>query len=340
MERALSDIDRAIELNPNDAKHFNNRGFMRMGMEQFQAALVDFDKAIELAPRYKNAFNNRGLLFIAQKRFEDAIVQFNRAIEIDDQYLDAYNNRGFAETESGQAAKALDDFNVVIELNPKYVNAYNNRGLLLAQAGDYENALLDFTRAMMLDPMNPKYYEHRQEVYRKQGEYRKAMDDEKKYDWLVEYHLLTAEIAAATNPVDELIQRAEHFLEINDLDKAVDDLNRALSLDAKSSQALVIRAGIFLKQKSPATAQADAEAALAIAPSEQAYSILGDVFLGRGDYDRAIEYFARAHRIDESVADAYYGKSKLLESQGQSEQAKTNLEQALALDPDVERRLR
>jgi tetratricopeptide (TPR) repeat protein len=337
---AIADMDQAILLNPRDARLYNNRGFMRLALEQYQPAQADFDKAIELAPAYKNALNNRGLLQVAQSRFDEAILEFNRALEIDDRYLDAYNNRGFAELQLGQIAKALTDFNVVIDLDPNYVNGYTNRGLLRAEAGDYENAAIDFTQAMMLDPLNPKYYVHRRDIYRKQGEYRKAIEDEKKILWLEEYHLLTAEIAASRRPVEELIERAEHFFRVQNYEKALEDLNRALEFDGQSARALVVRAGVHLKRKALRDAQTDAEAALAVLPTDEAHSILGEILLELGDYDRAIENFVRARRTDETVAEAHYGKAKKLEAEGQLDKAKSSLDQALALDPDIEARLR
>ncbi len=337
---ALVDLDRAIVISGRDAKLYNNRGFIHLGMQQFEPALADFQRASELAPRYANTFNNRGLLYIAQGKYPDAIAQFDRALEIDNQYVDAYNNRGFAEFEEGQVERALDDFNLAIQLSPNYVNAFNNRGLLRARAGDYENAVIDFTLAMTIDPRNPKYYEHRRDVYRHQGALDKAVADEKKFVWLIQYHELTARIAANARPFNELTQRAKHFLEVDDQESAMQDLDRAILLDSRSAEALAVRAGLHLKRKSIAEAQADSLAALDIEPSQAAYSVLGDVFLSHGDYDRAIENFARARRADPSVAEAYYAKSKLLAKQGETEQAQDNLEQALVLDPEIESRLR
>ncbi|MEI8019077.1 MAG: tetratricopeptide repeat protein [Schlesneria sp.] len=339
-DEALADLDHAISLDSRDARLFNNRGFVRLGMEQFQAANSDFDKATELASKFTNAYNNRGLLYIAQQRFGDAIVQFNRAIEIDPQYIDAYNNRGFAELESGQIEQALDDFNVAIQLNPKYVNAYNNRGLLRAQAGDFENAVIDFTQAMMLDPLNPKYYEHRAEVYLRQGASDKSIADERKIVWLIQLHELGAKIAASTRPVRELTQRARHYLDVNDIENALKDLDRAVSLDSRSAEALSARSNLHLRKKSMHDAKADAVASLAIEPNQEAFSVLGDVFLSLGDYDKAIENFANARRVDPSVAEAYYAKSKALAAKGEVEKANDTLQQALVLDPDVESRLR
>jgi tetratricopeptide (TPR) repeat protein len=311
-----------------------------MGLEQFEAALADFNKATELSDSFANAYNNRGLLFIATQKFELAIREFNRAIEINPQYIDAYNNRGFAELEAGQMEQALDDFNLAIRLDGKYVNAFNNRGLLRARAGDFENSVIDFTQAMMLDPLNPKYYQHRCEVYLRQGFVDKAMADEKKHDWIVQLHQVGASIAKSANPAKELTQRANHYLLVDDLENAMKDLNNAIAADPHNSAALAARAGLHLRRNSIDDAKADAEAALSIEPLMDAYSVLGDVYLGRGDYDHAIENFARARRVDPSVAEAYYAKSRQLAEKGDAEQAKTTMQQALVLDPDIENRLR
>ena len=337
---ALADLDQAISLKSQDAKLYNNRGFVRLGLQSFKAALSDFDQATELAPQFMNAYNNRGLLYIAQSRFDDAIQEFNRAIELDPQYADAYNNRGFAALEAGQMEQALDDFNLTLRLDPEYVNAYNNRGLLRARAGDYKNAIIDFTEAMMRDPLNPKYYEHRCEVYLRQGATDKAVADEKKIVWLIQLHEFGAEIARQSQPADVLISRAEHYLHVDDLDKALVDLDRSIVLDPRSARAFAARADVHLRQQRILEAKADAEASLAIEPAQQAYSVLGDVYLKQLDFDRAIENFAYARRVDPLVAEAYYLKSRSLAQQGQGDQSQSTLEQAIALDPDVERRLR
>ena len=242
--------------------------------------------------------------------------------------------------EAAQIEQALDDFNVAIQLNPKYVNAYNNRGLLRAQAGDFENAVIDFTQAMMLDPLNPKYYQHRAEVYLQQGAADKAVADERKIVWLIQLHEFGSRIAGSQRPFHDLTQRARHYLDVNDFENALKDLDRAIALAPQSAEALSARANLHLRKKSMQNAKADAVASLAIEPNQEAFSVLGDVFLSQRDYDKAIENFANARRVDPSVAEAYYAKSKALAAQGEHEKAKDTLQQALVLDPDVESRLR
>jgi tetratricopeptide (TPR) repeat protein len=47
---------------------------------QFEKAIQDYNQAIELDPEYAHAFNNRGLAYADLKQFEKAIQDYNQAI--------------------------------------------------------------------------------------------------------------------------------------------------------------------------------------------------------------------------------------------------------------------
>ena len=56
---AVDAYTRAIELSPGDAAAYNNRGFVKRGLGQPEAALADFNRAIELNPAHAAASRNR-----------------------------------------------------------------------------------------------------------------------------------------------------------------------------------------------------------------------------------------------------------------------------------------
>ena len=103
---------------------------------------------------------------------------------------------------------------------------------------------------------------------------------------------------------------------------------------------IMFLAGMEMDMNDFKSAFADAEAALKVESNQDAFSLRGDACLGLKDYDKAIESFAEARRIDNSVAEAYYRKSLVLQASGQQEAAADSLKQAVALDPNVEDRLR
>ena len=59
-------------------------------------AIEDYTKAIELNPQHANAYHNRGLAWSKKGDRDKAIEDYNKAIELNPQYADAYNNRGNA----------------------------------------------------------------------------------------------------------------------------------------------------------------------------------------------------------------------------------------------------
>ena len=58
----LADYTKAIELNPNNAEVYYNRGGVYRGKGDYDCALADYTKAIELNPNDAEIYNNRGIV--------------------------------------------------------------------------------------------------------------------------------------------------------------------------------------------------------------------------------------------------------------------------------------
>ena len=57
---AIADYDRAIEINPDYAKAYTNRGKAKYKLGDYHGAIADYDRTIELKPDYAKAYYNRG----------------------------------------------------------------------------------------------------------------------------------------------------------------------------------------------------------------------------------------------------------------------------------------
>ncbi len=73
-DKALADLNRAIELDPADALDIASRGETYRRMERYEEALADFSRAIELNPGYTSAIASRGQVYQAMQRYEEALV--------------------------------------------------------------------------------------------------------------------------------------------------------------------------------------------------------------------------------------------------------------------------
>ncbi|UCB48645.1 MAG: tetratricopeptide repeat protein [Deltaproteobacteria bacterium] len=149
---------------------YHNRG-------QLSKAIAEYNKAIEINPEYAPAYNNRGFAYIGKGQYDQAISDFNKAIEINPEFAMAYNNRGYAYGVKGQYDQAISDSNKAIELNPKLAMAYNNRGLAYLNKGQHEQAISDCSRALEVNPSNAMAYNIRAVAYFYKKEFDKSWDD-------------------------------------------------------------------------------------------------------------------------------------------------------------------
>ena len=107
---AISEYSRAIELKPDFAAAYNNRGYAAYSKYDGTDALPDLNRALQLRPDFPHAYNTRGCILMANGRTDEAIADFNRAIELEPDYPRAYRNRACALMKKGHIGTAFTDF--------------------------------------------------------------------------------------------------------------------------------------------------------------------------------------------------------------------------------------
>ena len=122
-DEAIEECNKAIELDPNLALAYNNRGAAYLYKGQYDLVIADCNKAIELDPNLALAYNNRGGAYIEKGEYELGITDCNKAIELDPNMAESYYNRGWAYKEQGKNAEAIADFEKFITLtdNPQWI---------------------------------------------------------------------------------------------------------------------------------------------------------------------------------------------------------------------------
>ena len=146
-EKSIGHYTQAIQLNPNDAEAYNNRGVTYGKKGDFDRAIDDFDKAIQLNSDSAEAYNNRGIAYSGKGDFDRAIADFGKAIDLNPDSANAYNNRGIAYSDKDDFDRAIADFNKAMGLNPDDADAYCNRGEAWLHLKEWEKARADLTAA-------------------------------------------------------------------------------------------------------------------------------------------------------------------------------------------------
>ncbi|MEZ5045314.1 MAG: tetratricopeptide repeat protein [Saprospiraceae bacterium] len=149
---ALASYDKAIELNPEYASAFNNRGTVLSKLDRKAEALASYDKAIELNPEYASAFYNRGTVLDDLDRKAEALASYDKAIELNPEDASAFYNRGTVLDDLDRKAEALASYDKAIELNPEYASAFYNRGNVLDDLDRKAEALASYDKAIELNP--------------------------------------------------------------------------------------------------------------------------------------------------------------------------------------------
>jgi tetratricopeptide (TPR) repeat protein len=107
---------------PEDlARAFFYRGRAQAAKSQFDRAIEDLDQAIQLDPGFPDAFNFRGVAWAGEGQFERAIADFDRAIQLDANYAIAIYNRGLAAQNLGRTDEAARYFEKAKQVGPRLI---------------------------------------------------------------------------------------------------------------------------------------------------------------------------------------------------------------------------
>jgi tetratricopeptide (TPR) repeat protein len=148
----------------SDASAFLQKGINSIQSEDYQQAIKDFDKAIELNPNLAEAYNNRGLVYGKLGNLQQAIKDFDKAIELNPNYAEAYYSRGIAFGKLGNLQQEIKDYDKAIELNPDLAQAYYNRGNAHMNLDNLQQATKDLKTAALLGLKEAQYFLVSQEI--------------------------------------------------------------------------------------------------------------------------------------------------------------------------------
>src|SRR3972149_4143640 len=124
VEAKITDEERLFQ-----AKEWFEKGYQHSLNKEHDSAIEAYTKAIQLDPNYAFAYGNRGNAYADKGQYDRAIEDYNKAIALDPNDAPAYYNRGNAYYNKGQHDRAIEDYNKAIAIDPNYAKAYNNHVL-------------------------------------------------------------------------------------------------------------------------------------------------------------------------------------------------------------------
>ncbi|MFM2026052.1 MAG: hypothetical protein RLZZ339_767, partial [Cyanobacteriota bacterium] len=298
-DEGLAAINQAINLAPR-AGWYVNRGSLYYNQKKYELASDDYNKAIELNPNLAMAYNNRGGIYYNQQKYELALADWNKAIELDSNFAVTYYYRGNIYYYQQKYELALADWNKAIELDSNLAMAYNNRGLLYYNQQKYELALADFNKAIELDSNLAEAYTNRGGLYYDQQKYELALADFNKA------------IKVNSNYDKAYLGRGFLYHNQQKYELALADYNKAIELNKDAFYAMT-NIGL-IKYEQGAINEADEQFKKALSINNQSAEIqlaLAVVFYQQGEKDKALKLAESALKIDSQFANIDFLKKNL-----------------------------
>ncbi|WP_300456555.1 tetratricopeptide repeat protein [Desulfobacula sp.] len=168
-QKAVERFSQLIQLAPDHADAYKNRGVSYMKLEKFDLAIQDFETAKTLFPELKGLYSNLGVAWYYKKDYEKAIESYDTEIQMDSENHVAYFNRALCLAELGRNTDALDDLSRTLALKPEFYWALCYKADLLALSGQDIQAIKAYEAAIRQDPEDTYAREKRVQLKQKMG---------------------------------------------------------------------------------------------------------------------------------------------------------------------------
>jgi tetratricopeptide (TPR) repeat protein len=149
IQEAMSEFQRAVELDPDNADALNALGILlHLSFKRPAEAIKHYERALEVRPDFSEARTNLANVYLDQGQYDQAIQLYEQALN-DMLYPTpsfAQGNLGWAYFKKGDTEKALENIQAAVTLNPQFCRGYKNLGLIHEQMGNTELACQNFAR--------------------------------------------------------------------------------------------------------------------------------------------------------------------------------------------------
>lgn len=125
-----------------------------LGQKNFDGAVSDLNEAIKLKPDDVAAHHARGYAFLAKSDWQNALQDYNIVVEGMKNDPEPHERRAYVEMQLKDYDKAIADYTEAIKLKPKEARLYGLRAYAYQLKDDLKAALADTEKVLQIDPNN------------------------------------------------------------------------------------------------------------------------------------------------------------------------------------------
>lgn len=159
-DRALSTVDRAIEVNPDSFEAYRVRAMIIQGVQfDNETALENLQIAYDIAPNLPYIAIELALVNRALGNTEDAISTLTSLIELNPRNTNALYSLGQVYLgDVGDPNQALNQLSRCVEIDPQNIDCYYLLGRAQQRLEQFESAAISFETSINLGTTNPRHY--------------------------------------------------------------------------------------------------------------------------------------------------------------------------------------
>jgi len=143
-------FDRVIQLDPNLAEAWSNKGLALGNLGKYDEEIKCYDAAIKINPNLADAWYNKGIALGNLGKYDEEIKCYDEAIKINPNLAEAWYNKGIELGNLGKYDDAVKCYDEAIKINPNHAEAYGNKGITLLNTRKYGEAKTELKTARKL----------------------------------------------------------------------------------------------------------------------------------------------------------------------------------------------
>ncbi len=291
-DKAFAAVGKAVELlkKKDEPKQLSNAYLLRAVMQDNPAQqIADLDAAVKADPKNVEPLQTRAFLLLQQDDFEKAIPDLAKLVELQPENVLASGALAEALTNTKKYDEALKYADKLVEQNPKVALGYNLRARIHVLKDDMDAALKDLNEAISIDK----------------------------------------------NDVASLLLRSRVLAAQDKTEEAKADVDQALKIRPDLPQAILIRSLLAAERKKFGEAISDLQMLLRADPTNVEFRLqLASYYVADNRPRRAIEMLTNILADDDKNADALRARGDAYLSVSKHADAIADYEAALKVDAE------
>jgi superkiller protein 3 len=284
---AVSVLDRAVKINPDNQDAWYNLGFASAALSQYTQAEVAFVKANEKGPESATLWFHYGKVLNKLGKHEDAVKALKKVVDTEPKNAIAWYCIGHSSVALSKSDDAIDAFRKALATEPHMSEALIGLGEELYRKKLYSEAADAYEKAIELDNENARLWSKLAKVHYDAQLFEKAIDAGQK------------SVTYVQNDLEPWMTLGNSYFALGTFTEAISAFEKASSLDQQNPEIWNLIGKSYFAQDSYDEAIKAFKQAVTINPSIQgSWYDLGLAYAIKENFADAADAFEKAGRIE------------------------------------------